>query len=646
MHGKPGGTSLGQVLTLTRAYAALFGLVFAAYLVFLTVVLRHRSAVYTVEFATTVMPAIEVFCLFALGRTAWQFRRGMMAIPSLVVVLVCPVLLMGVYLSQGFSGYLSGDYISVVALENIAQSQFVRRPALTVLIVVCCVLWALLLVLAVKDRTTPVVPLKRRSKVAAVVIALLFVGMFDSRSPADSAVQLKPDMVPVTSLLRKVRTLYDRQIEVALLYRQSRMLGRRMASHRVAIDAPFPLMRTTAYSAPLPFAKTELATDRPNVIIIFTEGMSARWMANYHSKYPDVTPNLDRFAAKTMIVDNYYNHTAPTFRGVKGQLSSGYPRIDGFEPGGWTEEGVDNSAKLLRLNYLTVTDVFNDLGYSTAFLSAQPEGDNFNNMLRSLGFDTVYSFLTLPDLLDGAPLRPSTGTDSATDRDLFAAATGFLQREAADQDRPPFFMALYNIGTHAFLDADEQGVHYGDGSNPALNRMHNYDAQIGPFLDHFLQSPLARDTILIFTTDHATYNEPPVVTALTGPGYKPMFIDQVPLLVYNQGLDLPHHFDAGFRTSVDLAPSLLHMMGIQNVTNAFMGFSLFENAPDYHTGLAAMGEDFYRITPDGVDKDANVQHADKDYHNYVDYVRLYWMLELQNLIFPPRLGRAVENRAP
>src|SRR3546814_4486104 len=66
--------------------------------------------------------------------------------------------------------------------------------------------------------------------------------------------------------------------------------------------------------------------------------MSARTLEPYGSTYPGLTPNLQALAGDTMVVDNYYNHTAATYRGLQGQMTSGFPRYGGSEGGkGWME---------------------------------------------------------------------------------------------------------------------------------------------------------------------------------------------------------------------------------------------------------------------------------------------------------------------
>src|SRR3546814_14333238 len=102
-------------------------------------------------------------------------------------------------------------------------------------------------------------------------------------------------------------------------------------------DAPYPYLKDWVNRQPLPFAgKPPVA--QPNVIVLFIEGMSARTLEPYGSTYPGLTPNLQALAGDTMVVDNYYNHTAATYRGLQGPMTSGFPRSGGSAGGqGWMD---------------------------------------------------------------------------------------------------------------------------------------------------------------------------------------------------------------------------------------------------------------------------------------------------------------------
>lgn len=177
------------------------------------------------------------------------------------------------------------------------------------------------------------------------------------------------------------------------------------------------------------------------------------------------------------------------------------------------------------------------------------------------------------------------------------------------------------------------GIKYGTGENPALNRMHNFDAQLGKFLDYFQSSRFSDNTLLIITTDHATFPEPPVVEALRSDDYQAYFVDRIPFIIYYKGLSLPSTFDADYRTSVDFAPTLLHLLSIQKTDNAFIGYSIFEQPPKFHTPVAAFGDEFYFITPQGITTET--ESVGERYAAYKNYVKMYYWLEFTNRVFPP-----------
>ena len=129
-------------------------------------------------------------------------------------------------------------------------------------------------------------------------------------------------------------------------------------------DSKYPLIRENIYSGSAPFEREENPPENPNIIVFFTEGFSARAINAYGSQHPGITPNIDNFSKSSMMVENYYNHTAATYRGLHGQLCSLFPTYGGDE--GWQTNYDD----LPEVNYYCLSNVFNKNGYETIFLDA------------------------------------------------------------------------------------------------------------------------------------------------------------------------------------------------------------------------------------------------------------------------------------
>jgi len=175
-------------------------------------------------------------------------------------------------------------------------------------------------------------------------------------------------------------------------------------------------------------------------------------------------------------------------------------------------------------------------------------------------------------------MKKPLGGDSISDMQFYRSLVQDLQTRETENDKP-FFMGIYTLGTHAFREIAADGTEYGDGNNRVLNRIVSLDKAFGEFWKYFKQSPLADNTIVIFTSDHASYMEKPYLDAMnqvTSLPSKPSFWDTIPLVIYDPDRKIPATYDAKIRTTVDFAPSLLHYLGVANRKNSFIGESIFE----------------------------------------------------------------------
>lgn len=290
-------------------------------------------------------------------------------------------------------------------------------------------------------------------------------------------------------------------------------------------------------------AKPKSLPENPNVIVIFTEGLSS----NIISDKREIMPNLAAFEDECLTFENYYNHTFPTLRGVQGQLYSGY-KLDDNE--------VAN-------NLISVQSILKNQGYTTSFINVEPINDIFIEYCNNLGFDNVITDIThctgeAKGMTDGEAYRLLM--DSAYDL------------SASDK---PFFLSVYTFGTHVSFDTPDSEVVYDDGSNEVLNRFYYLDKEFGEFLEEFKASDLADNTILIFTTDHATYADQTYMKAF--PDYKRECtdVDTIPFFIYYKGMD-HKTVDAGGKNSLCFAPTVLDYLDI-NSENYFLGTSLFDS---------------------------------------------------------------------
>ncbi len=422
--------------------------------------------------------------------------------------------------------------------------------------------------------------------------------------------------------------------------------------------AEYPLIKDAIYRGNTPFVsqKTQHAgnnfiEDQPNIIVFFTEGYSARTMNVYGSEYAEITPNLNDFAKHSMVVDNYYNHTAATYRGLHGQLCSIFPKYGGV--GGWHT----NYADLPQTDYFCLSHLLNNYDYQTIFLFSQLRDTTFiDEMMGILGFDQVWAADSLAkNYLKGQKMMRS---NAISDQQLFVSLIGLLKdlEKQNVEDQPskrPFFISLYNFETHAWLDVLEDGKAYGKGDNISLNTIHNLDDAFGRFWKYYQQSSLAENTIIIFTADHCHYHEKSYVEAVKKPGsnYQSIFVDQIPLIIHDPTRKLPNNFDARFSSSIDFAPSLVHFLGLENHQNPFMGSSIFEKktqrefSKGQDSGIASLGNKTYIIDQEkihGGAKPTGVKKQDlMGLHGFIKHIQ--W-LEAENRVWDASLNESIKNK--
>ncbi len=169
----------------------------------------------------------------------------------------------------------------------------------------------------------------------------------------------------------------------------------------------------------------------------------------------------------------------------------------------------------------------------------------------------------------------------------------------------PFFLGIYNLQTHAFQKLTRDGIPYADGSNHVLNVIHNYDMAFGEFWRYFRQSGLFDNTIVIFTADHTHFPEREFVRVVgQNADYTPVFVDRIPLIIYDPGKTLPEEFDANYASSIDFTPSLIHWLGLGNRANPFVGQSIFDQHRRKSNGagrsIASAGTHVYLVNHKGI----------------------------------------------
>ena len=229
---------------------------------------------------------------------------------------------------------------------------------------------------------------------------------------------------------------------------------------------------------------------------------------------------------------------------MQGQLFSGYKLNDDAQGN----------------NLVSLQGTLKEQGYSTSFINVEPFNDDFVAYCDNLGFDQV---IVDKDNVSGY-------AQGMTDLEAYNLLLDSANKLHDEDD--PFLLSIYTFGTHVSFDSTDDV--FGDGSDQELNKFYNLDKQFGEFLKEFKASPLAKDTILIFTTDHATYADQDFTDAFPNHKRACTDLDAIPLFIYYSGIE-PAKVDANGRNSLCMAPTLLDFLDI-NTENYFLGSSLFD----------------------------------------------------------------------
>ncbi len=539
----------------------------------------------------------------------------------------------------------SGAVVSLVALENHNQTGLVSGGVKQVVVALGVFLWVGFAVLAARARTEAAETMEgsgrgRRALLAAGCGMVVALCNFELTNPFPQRRAEPAEATPLTALARNA--------SMAMAGEALGGLPEVPTSHEepfyFAGGQKYPFLRVGDTAAEPAFARRPGAPDRPNVVVLFFEGLSARTIGVYDRRRAGLTPAMDRFAeeAGTMRVLNYYSHTAATFRGLHGQMASCFP-----ERGAW-ENGLKYDRDALRAShgYRTLADILKEVGYETVFFSPHPEANGLNAMLDMLGFDDVLTMEEAQETLlenKGAP-RDGRYERALTDRESLAALTEYLRRREGAPGKP-FFAGLYNLGTHATFDVPADGARFGPGTNPVLNNIHNLDTEFGRFFAWFKRSRWAANTVLVLTTDHAHYPEPAYYEIVRRDGdYQLAFCDRIPLMVHAEFLELPTAYDCGLATSLGFAPSMLHLLGVAPGPHSFLRRSIFEKAEAPRFEVAAFGAQFHAIEGGKVHYSGELPPGiAEEFARYRRYVEAFYRYEKYNLIYP-RDGDSAEGK--
>ncbi|SNR99522.1 Sulfatase [Methylobacillus rhizosphaerae] len=487
------------------------------------------------SFSISLRICTEVFliCIFVCAISNNYLRSTLWIIYNLVLS------------SQINSVISTGEFLIPLTILNIEEASAVGNEALFKIILVTILYFSLSL-LIIKQKKLKL----GRFLIAPVIISLLFTG-------------------PIRS-------------SISTLYYTYKQVSYHPSYNYFDLDQNF-LKHKFYDTSTLPDSLQHIKKS-PNIIVIFSEGLSSIVIDKNNNKALNLTPNISSAYEEGFYVDNYFNHTAATFRGLRGQLISGYQYRDGItkQNNGLDQINKEKVKKMYSGKLISLPEILNNHGYHTYFISSTERDSNLNSLLASMPFHKVF----------GMEDFNWSVNDRMSDKASFKALSDIVS--SMDTNDQPFFIGIYPSGTHHGLDSPDTA--YMDGKNSYYNKFHNLDEQIGSFISWFRSSKYYDDTILILTGDHSTFPTPEFKKSFgTNNSF---FVDKIPFMIL--GKSIKHDvFDAKGKNSLSLAPTILNIIGINAGDNYFLGCSLFDiDCNNPLSNISAIGDIFFSINPD------------------------------------------------
>ena len=291
-----------------------------------------------------------------------------------------------------------------------------------------------------------------------------------------------------------------------------------------------------------PLARKVEAADssmgKRNVVMVLMESMSARLMQSYGQE-KTLTPFLDSLYSQSRSYRNFYSSGIHTNHGITATLYS-FPTV--------LNRNAMKGSKIPR--YVGLPDVLAKNGYRNMFfMSHESQYDNMNAFFRTNGFHEIYA-------QEDYPAEEVVNSFGVPDAFLFKYALNKINEKA--KDKQPFFSVILTISNHPpyiipdgfksqTLEPEDQIVEYADRA-------------IADFMQQAKKEPWYNNTIFVFLGDHGKIVGTPECEM-------PQSYNNVPLMIYGEGVE--HQIVTELASQVDVAPTLLSMLGIGYVQNNF-----------------------------------------------------------------------------
>jgi len=312
---------------------------------------------------------------------------------------------------------------------------------------------------------------------------------------------------------------------------------------------------------------------RSSIILLQIESFNQSVVGKVSPDGIPYTPFLSEKLKEGLYIERFY---ANSIQSSKGQFSTLFSLIPSFKQKVFTS--------YTGTRFQSLPQVLKECGYATMFFKAYRDV-NYDNTGRFLCRNGVQKSMTIVPLLSDDEKKHRSWGWGIEDEVFYRHFFEYLdsQEDIVSGKRPVFAM-LHTVMNHmyfnkvprkkrkVFPDATRMEEHY-------ANSIRLTDDQLQVFFEEAARRPYLKDAILIVTGDHSypisihgyTHNE--------ASWYEEFF--RTPFLLIAPGRFAPVQIRDKAYSQMDIAPTLLELLGIKPERHHFRGVSMFAEAPQH-----------------------------------------------------------------
>lgn len=260
------------------------------------------------------------------------------------------------------------------------------------------------------------------------------------------------------------------------------------------------------------------SASKPNILVILADDLGRAEYSAFGTK--DIrTPNMDRLVREGMTFDNFYANSCVCSPTRAALLTGCHPDRVGV-PGVIREENPENSWGRLSPEATLLPKVLKSAGYHSAIVGKWHLGVTSPDTPTERGFDEYHGFLG--DMMDDYWTHLRHGENFMRHNlevvdpkghatDVFTGwACDYLKERADAKEKQPFFLYLAYNAPHDPVQPPPEWLEKVKQREPGLDEkraklvalIEHLDSGVGKVLDTLEELKLAKDTLVIFTSDN------------------------------------------------------------------------------------------------------------------------------------------------